>query len=558
MVPWFPGGHADPWNHVEAAMALDLGGARAEAERAYEWLVDLQRPDGVWHQYYLDGSVEQDKLDANVCAYIAAGVWHHWLLTGDRGFAETMWPVVEKAIDFVLDLQTPRGEILWARHADGTPWSFALLTGSSSICHSLRCAIAIAELLGHERPDWELSAARLADVIAPPSPRPSRPSTAGRWTGTTRSSAASSSASAGAGPPRRALRHVRHGRQGRALRRRPPVDHRRRDVRVRRSPTSPSASARRPSDLFCWTQQFRHDDGRYWTGTVFPDEARFPGGERSTYTAASVILGADALAGASPASGALHRPRPRAPHADRHVRVRVRQRSRLARVLAPEAWPAASLLYLFGGAMLPQPTFGFERLVTSNHKVALPCRGGTVVLGPFERYVFAWTLWQLAARGAVELAIDPNARPPRRRSILPLFLNLTMQRGAGELVSDGGARRAARRRLPGRARSRRPRGHRVGAAQGRRAKDLVFLPLEAIVDLVHRDTCVHLGIEPAAPARTTIDCASVRPLRQRFQALRADWELFSATDPDVATALLDGAGSGVGYLRPVPTRNIHI
>ena len=20
MVPWFPGGHADPWNHVEAAM----------------------------------------------------------------------------------------------------------------------------------------------------------------------------------------------------------------------------------------------------------------------------------------------------------------------------------------------------------------------------------------------------------------------------------------------------------------------------------------------------------------------------------------------------------
>ena len=43
--------------------------------------------------------------------------------------------------------------------------SFALLTGSSSICHSLRCAIAIAELLGHERPDWELSAARLAHVI---------------------------------------------------------------------------------------------------------------------------------------------------------------------------------------------------------------------------------------------------------------------------------------------------------------------------------------------------------------------------------------------------------
>ena len=43
--------------------------------------------------------------------------------------------------------------------------------------------------------------------------------------------------------------------------------------------------------LFGWAQQFRHDeDGRYWTGTVFPDEARFPAGERSTYTAACVVL----------------------------------------------------------------------------------------------------------------------------------------------------------------------------------------------------------------------------------------------------------------------------
>jgi len=46
MVPWFPGGHADPWNHVEAAMALTLGGRDAAAERAFQWLADIQRPDG--------------------------------------------------------------------------------------------------------------------------------------------------------------------------------------------------------------------------------------------------------------------------------------------------------------------------------------------------------------------------------------------------------------------------------------------------------------------------------------------------------------------------------
>ena len=45
-IPWFPGHHTDPWNLVEAAMALDVGGRHAEAERAYEWLQSMQRPDG--------------------------------------------------------------------------------------------------------------------------------------------------------------------------------------------------------------------------------------------------------------------------------------------------------------------------------------------------------------------------------------------------------------------------------------------------------------------------------------------------------------------------------
>ena len=57
MIPWYPGGHADPWNHVEAAMALALGGRVAEAERAYDWLVGLQRPDGSWHQYYVEDGI---------------------------------------------------------------------------------------------------------------------------------------------------------------------------------------------------------------------------------------------------------------------------------------------------------------------------------------------------------------------------------------------------------------------------------------------------------------------------------------------------------------------
>ena len=300
MVPWYPGGHADPWNHVEAAMALQLGGLRTEAERAFDWLVSTQRPDGAWHQYYLEDRVEQDKLDANVCAYVATGVWHHVLLHDDRGFAETMWPVVEAAIDFVLDLQQPRGEVLWARHADGTPWSFALLTGSSSICHSLRCAIALAELLGHERPDWELSAARLAHVVGhvPDAFAPKH-----RWAMDWYYPVLAGVVVGDAGRERLAARFDRFVDDGHGVR---CVNDR---PWITVAETCECAIAHlavgereKAERLFSWTWQYRHDDDRYWTGTVYPDESRFPAGERSTYTAASVVLCHDAITGGSPAS----------------------------------------------------------------------------------------------------------------------------------------------------------------------------------------------------------------------------------------------------------------
>jgi hypothetical protein len=301
MIPWFPGGHADPWNHVEAAMALTLGGRHAEAERAFGWLASLQREDGSWHQYYLEDGVEQDKLDANVCAYVAAGVWHRWLCTADRGFAEEMWPVVERAVDFVLDLQTPRGEVLWARHADGTPWSFALLTGSSSICHSLRCAIALAELLGHERPDWELSAARLTHVIrhVPDAFAPKH-----RWAMDWYYPVLAGVVTGEAGRDRLAGRHeafVIDGRGVRCVSDRPWVTVAETcEYALARLAIGDRATA---EALVAWAQQYRTDDGRYWTGTVFPQESRFPAGERSTYTASAVVLAADGLSGGSPASG---------------------------------------------------------------------------------------------------------------------------------------------------------------------------------------------------------------------------------------------------------------
>lgn len=180
MIPWFEGGHCDPWNHVETAMALDVAGLHSNAEAAYEWLVDVQRSDGSWHNYYSStGVVEETKLDTNVSAYIATGVWHHWLSTWDRAFVDHLWPTVDRALNWVLSVQRPDGTILWACEPDSRPWDYASLSGCSSIMHSLECGAKLAELINESRPEWSAAADRLRYIIETQSETAFEPKT--RW-----------------------------------------------------------------------------------------------------------------------------------------------------------------------------------------------------------------------------------------------------------------------------------------------------------------------------------------------------------------------------------------
>jgi len=298
MIPWFPGGHADPWNHVEAAMALTLGGRITDAERAYGWLAATQHDNGSWFNYYLDGAIEDYRLDTNVIAYVATGVLQHFRTTGDRGFLHDLWPVVERAVTFVLSLQQPDGEILWSIEPDGvTPGRFALLTGSSSVYFSLRCAVAVAEHLGRERPEWELAAGNLASAIAY---RPERFEPKERWAMDWYYPVLTGAVDRRTGQRRIADKwdeFVMDGLGVRCVSDRPWVT---------AAETAECAMALctigREDDaaqLIEWAQHMRDTDGSYWTGCVHPQCVRFPGGERTTYTSAAIVLAYDVLTGTS-------------------------------------------------------------------------------------------------------------------------------------------------------------------------------------------------------------------------------------------------------------------
>ena len=301
MIPWFPGGHCDPWNHVETAMALDVAGLHAPAERAYEWLVDIQLPDGSWWNYYLpDGSVEEAKLDTNVCAYIATGVWHHWLCTWDRGFVDHLWPTVQRSLDWVLSMRRADGTILWARNADDAPWDYALLTGSSSIAHALRSGALLAELIHEPRPDWTAAADVLAQRI---DDHPEAFEPKERWAMDWYYPVLSGCLTGDRALARLADGWPTFAMDGKGIR---CVSD---EPWVTASETAEASIAyavvgdmATATDLLAWTRPHRRPDGAYDTGIVYPSLVRFPAEETSAYTGAAVILAADAITGASPAS----------------------------------------------------------------------------------------------------------------------------------------------------------------------------------------------------------------------------------------------------------------
>ena len=143
---------------------------------AYEWLADVQRPDGGWHNYYWpDGSVEEAKLDTNVCAYIATGVWHHWRCTWDRGFVDHLWPTVERALDWVLSLRRPDGARAVGDRGRRHP-AVGLRPADRHVEHPARAAL--------RRARWPTSSASPGPSGSTPPTRWSRPSP----TGPTRSS----------------------------------------------------------------------------------------------------------------------------------------------------------------------------------------------------------------------------------------------------------------------------------------------------------------------------------------------------------------------------------
>lgn len=302
-IPWFEGGILDPWDHVEAAMGLSVAGYLDEAEAAYRWLADRQRPDGAWFAAYRGDEVADDtRAETNFVAYVATGVWHHYLISRDRAFLRALWPTVRDAVDFVLGLQAPTGEIYWALDSRTGINKDALVTGCSSIYKSLECAACIAAELDEAASAWLAAREELGAALI------ERPERFDRtWESKARYSmdwfypVLTGVVEGGAARTRLDARwreFVEPGLGCRCVSDQPWVTIA--ETCELAMACTAAGQRQRARSLLDDVRRFQAEDGSWWTGYAMADEVLWPE-ERPTWTAGAVLLAADALAGLTPA-----------------------------------------------------------------------------------------------------------------------------------------------------------------------------------------------------------------------------------------------------------------
>ncbi|MEW5734663.1 MAG: phenyltransferase domain-containing protein [Thermodesulfobacteriota bacterium] len=294
-IPWSPEGKTDPWDHVESAMALSVAGCFEEAAAAFAWSARTQNADGSFYASYKNGHPDERRKDPNMSSYLAVGVLHHFLVTGDQAFLSRMWPCVESAVDFAVSMQAPDGEIFWSMDDNGVVEERALLTGSCSMFLSIRCALVLASRLSLVRPQWEFAVRKLGQAIRGRSNlfdlTKSRYSM--DWYYPMLSGAVTGEAAG-----KRFSEHwdkfvVPHWGV-RCVSDRPWVTMAESSECI----LALTAAGRyeEAEKIFSWIRDSRDDQGGYWTGLTFPDSVIWPT-ERTTWTTGAVLLAADALFG---------------------------------------------------------------------------------------------------------------------------------------------------------------------------------------------------------------------------------------------------------------------
>ncbi|MGP1273866.1 MAG: hypothetical protein ACQRW7_00450 [Caulobacterales bacterium] len=179
-IPWVETGVWDPWNHGESAMGLAVAGRATGVHRALDALADRQEADGGWTGE-LGAGIPMDESgeriappaipvtarDTNFAGYAAVTVMRCALALDEPRLMTRYFPMVTRALDFVMGLQTRHGDVVWRAPDAGQDLEDvdALKAGNSSLYKSFECGLRLAEILEQPRPDWARARATIGKAL---------------------------------------------------------------------------------------------------------------------------------------------------------------------------------------------------------------------------------------------------------------------------------------------------------------------------------------------------------------------------------------------------------
>ena len=169
-IPSNEDGTHDPWDHIESIMGLNIYKDIEASKSAFNWLVDYQNNDGSWYAKYYDKYTKERNKPTHFSPYIAVAALHFFKIFNDINFLQSIWPSIESAINFSVDLQQDNGTIPWSVDSNNQIENDYLITGCSSIVKSIECGIALSNILNKTEniKKWKKAYLLLSDAIQAP------------------------------------------------------------------------------------------------------------------------------------------------------------------------------------------------------------------------------------------------------------------------------------------------------------------------------------------------------------------------------------------------------
>ena len=158
-----------PRDATYVAYAFDRCGFHQESEKFYNWCQRAQEPEGgLYQRYFIEAKIRGPTWSSQIdeIATVIWGISKHFHLTKDQEFLKILWPMINKAANFMSSIIDPKTGLidsvgLWEERFGSHIYS------NAAVYNALKTSSLIAQILDENSlsEKWNASAEKIRDSL---------------------------------------------------------------------------------------------------------------------------------------------------------------------------------------------------------------------------------------------------------------------------------------------------------------------------------------------------------------------------------------------------------